>query len=113
MRGALATILFVAALSACSSQADTQLEGVKSARSVMAEWALVEEQAAKHRTPSTYTEQTRKQARDELKTAQQELAGQPQAVSVVEAIRMGSPDAAALRQANDALAPLEKQHESS
>jgi len=37
----------IAALAACSSQADKQLEAVKSARSAIAEWALVEEQAAK------------------------------------------------------------------
>jgi hypothetical protein len=101
-------LFLLAALAACSSQKDKELEAVKSARSVLAEWALVEEQAARDRAPSTYVEVMRKQARDQLKTAQKQLVGQPQAKSVLERLQAGSPDAGALKQADSILEPLEK-----
>jgi hypothetical protein len=95
------------ALAACSSQADKQLEAVKSARSVLSEWALVEEQAAKGRAQSTYVEQMRELAKDQLKTAEAGLSRQPDAAALLDRLRAGSPDAAALKQAGDALKPLE------
>jgi hypothetical protein len=113
MRGRVAPILLAALACGCSSQADRQLEAVKSARSVLAEWALVEDQAASGRTPRTYAEQMRKLARDQLKTAETELAGQPQAAASIQRLRTGSPGAAALKSTNAALEPLEKRLESS
>jgi len=113
MRGRLALILLGAMLTACSSQSDTQLEGVKTARSVLGEWAWVEEQSNKDNTPSTYTEQMREMAREQLKSTKTELKGQPQAQNLVEQMRSGAPDARALQQAQDALDPLETQLESS
>jgi len=112
MRGPLGSLLLAASLAGCGSQTDTQLEGVKTARSVLAEWALVEEQAAKDRTPATYTRMLRKHARDELQTAQQELKEQPAAARLIDRIVTGSPTADALHRADAALEPLEKQLES-
>jgi hypothetical protein len=113
MRAPLALMLTGAALGACSSQADRELEAVKAARSVLAEWALVEEQDGKGLTPSVYVEQMRKQARDQLKTSETELKDQPDAAMLIEHVRNGSPDASALHSADDALEPLEDSLESS
>ena len=108
-----ASILIAALACGCSSQAERELEAVKSARSVLSEWALVEDQAASRRTPSNYTRQMRQMARDQLKTAESELAGQPQAAAELAQMRAGAPGAAALKNAAAALEPLEKQLESS
>ena len=104
--------MLASALAACASQTDTQLEGVKTARSVLAEWALVEEQTAKARTPSVYGRMARRQARDELRTARQELEERPAAAQLIDGLVQGSPSAAALHQADKTLEPLEKQLES-
>ena len=98
--------LFVA-LAACSSQTDKQLEAVKSARSVLAEWTLVEEQAAQGRAQSTYVEQMRQLARDQLETAEEGLVQRPVAAALIGKLLQGSPDAAALKQADNALKQLE------
>jgi len=111
MRARFVPLVLVAALAACSSQADRQLEAVKSARSVLTEWALVEEQAAQGRAQSTYVEQMRQLARDELKTDARELAQQPEAAQLLQHLQSGSPDAAALHRADSALEPLEKRLE--
>jgi len=111
MRARLALIASVIALAACSSQADKQLEAVKSARSVLAEWALVEQQAAEGRAPATYAEQMRKIARDELKTAATGLAQQPEAAKLLQGLQSGSPGADRLKQADAALEPLENRLE--
>jgi hypothetical protein len=97
----------LALLSACSSQRDKQLEAVESARSVLSEWALVEEQAAQGRAQATYVGQMREMARDELKTAEAALSQQPEATRLLEGLRAGSPNAATLKQANETLKPLE------
>jgi hypothetical protein len=97
----------LALLSACSSQKDKQLEAVESARSVVSEWALVEEQAAQGRAQATYVGQMREMARDELKTAEAALSEQPGATRLLEGLRAGSPNAATLKQANETLKPLE------
>ena len=100
--------LFAAsALVACSSQSDKKLEAVKSARSVMAEWALVEQQAAHGRAQATDVDQMRQLARDELKTDAKSLSQSPDAAAVLERLRSGSPDAQTLKDADEALAPLE------
>lgn len=113
MRARVAPVLIVAALTACSSQTDKQLEAVKSARSVLAEWTLVEEKADKGRAPSVYTEQMRQLAKDELKKDATELAQQPDAAALLQRLRTGSPDATALKQVDSALQPLEKRLEAS
>ena len=112
MRGCFA-LLMLTALGACSSQSDKQLEAVKAARSVIAEWALVEQQADRGQVQATYAGQMRKMAKDELKTAQAGLAQQPDASNLLEKLRSDSPDAAALKQADDALKPVENSLEAS
>lgn len=112
MRACLALILLTV-LAACSSQADQQLQAVKSARSVLSEWALVEEQAARGRTPATYVEVVRKQARDQLRSASRQLSQQPEAARLLLGFQHGSPDAAELKQAGSSLEPLEKRLEAS
>jgi hypothetical protein len=101
------------ALAACSSQADKELEAVKSARSVIAEWALVEEQAGKQRAQNTYVEQIRQLAKDQLRMDQKELSGQPAAAGLIGQIRANSPCADQLNQADSALEPLETSLEAS
>jgi hypothetical protein len=107
MRARIAMISF-ALIAGCSSQADKQLEAVKSARSVLAEWSTVETQAAKGRAQTTYTEAMRKQAKDELEKAAKGLAQRPDAAKLIDGLRSGAPDAAALERADTALEPLEK-----
>lgn len=101
------------ALATCTSQTDKQLSAVKSARSVLAEWALVEEQAARGQAQATYTKQVRRLAREELKTDAGELSRQPSAAKLLQQLGVSSPDAAALKRADSALEPLEKSLEAS
>ena len=111
-----ATLLLLAMLlaSGCSSQTDRELEAVKSARSVLSEWALVEHQAARGRTPTIYAEDMRKQARDQLRTAQSSLIqSQPAAAGAIGRIIAGQPTESALTGLADALGPLENQLEHS
>jgi hypothetical protein len=113
MRAQLTPILLCVALAACSSQTDKQLAAVKSARSVLAEWARVEELSQHGKTTQTYTNAMRKDARDQLATAQGELTERAEAVHIIDAVRMGNPGATALHRADDALKPLEDSLESS
>jgi hypothetical protein len=111
MRPGLASVLLGAALASCTSQADTQLEAIKSSRSVLAEWALVEQQGAKHRVTDTYLTQMREQARDQLRTAREQLSGAPAAT--LDQVLEGKPDAAQLDHAGSSLKPVEDQLERS
>lgn len=99
-----------AALASCTPQSDKQLEAVESVRSVLGEWALAEEQGKQARVPSTYLEQLREDARGELKSEQPQLPATVKAL--VQPLLDGQPDAAALRQAQASLAPIENQLES-
>jgi uncharacterized lipoprotein NlpE involved in copper resistance len=105
---ALLALVAVTALAGCTSRAEKQLEAVKSVRSILAEWALVEAQASKGRSPQTYADEMRQDSKDELEKAAKDLAGQPGAAQLVAKLRAGSPDSAALKQAADRLEPLEK-----
>ena len=107
MRAVIA-IASIALLAGCSSQTEKQLEAVKAARTSLSEWALIETQADNGRAQATYTDQMRQASRDELKKAAEGLSQRPDAARLIERIRSGSPDAAALRNASSALEPLEK-----
>ena len=113
MRTRLVPIAIAAVLAGCASQTDRELEAVKSARSVLAEWALVEQQGDAGRAEATYVEQTRRLAREQLEVAGSALTGWPDAARLIEQIRAGSPDATALKRANAALEPLENRLEAS
>ena len=112
MRAAVAAVAALACLLAgCGSRSDKELAAVKSARSVMSEWALVEEQAEADHAPATYIEQMREAAKDQLKAASSELSGKPEAARLIDELRGGSPDADRLKEASSALEPLEKRLE--
>ena len=113
MRACLPLLLLPAALVGCSSQTDKELEAVKSARSVIAEWALVEEQANKQQAQTIYVEQMRQLAKDQLKKDQQELSGRPDAAGLIGTLTAGSPGTDALNQADSALEPVETTLEAS
>jgi polyphosphate kinase 2 (PPK2 family) len=112
MGRSFACLLMGAALASCASQSDKELEAVKSARSVLAEWALVEERKAQGRASETYVEQMREQAREQLKTAESGLQGERSAASLIEQVRNAAPKAGDLKRANKALEPLEQSLES-
>jgi len=102
-------VLLLAALAgACSGPVERDLEAVKAARTVLAEWALVEERAAQGETPATYVDQMRDAAREQLTTARDtfEEDGQ-EAAGVLDAVLAARPDAAALEQADKRLEPTE------
>jgi hypothetical protein len=106
-----AAILSIVALAACSSQTDKQLEAVKSARSVLSEWALVERQAAQGQAQTIYLEQMRHDSKDELKKASTALSRQREAARLIDGLCTGTPGTDALERAAAALEPLEKRLE--
>ena len=110
MRAAFLVIPLLA-LAGCGSETDKQLEAVKTARSVLSEWALVEQQANAGRAPSTYIEQMREMAKDQLKTASKGLSGQPEAAHLIDSLRESGPSTTSLQRAASALEPLEKRLE--
>lgn len=61
-------------LSACSSGQDADLQYIKQARSIAAEWALVNEQASAGKLTDTYVQSMRGWLRDDLRTAEQALS---------------------------------------
>jgi len=70
MRLALLLALFV---SACSSGARADLASVAAARSLSAEWALVNEQGAKGKLTTAYVETMRRSVREQLKATASSL----------------------------------------
>jgi hypothetical protein len=113
MRARLLLLLLPAVLAGCSSQKAKELEAVKSARSTIAEWALVEELAVGGRAQATYVEQMRQLAKHTLDADRKALAGQPAAAGLISQLRSGSPGPGRLKQADSALEPLEKRLEAS
>lgn len=71
------TWLFALLLWGCSNGPDADLASIGEARSLGAEWALVNEQAAAGKLTSTYTQTMRKELRDQLQSSQRSLK-QPQ-----------------------------------
>jgi hypothetical protein len=61
-------LLLVLALAACSKGPQADLPSISEARSLGAEWALVNEQAAQRKLSDTYTRTMRKQLREQLQT---------------------------------------------
>jgi len=66
-------VLFALTLAACSKGPEADLPAIGQARSLTAEWALVNEQAAKGRVTATYSETMRKQLRQQLQSSLSEL----------------------------------------
>ena len=69
-------LLLVLALASCSKGAEADLPYIGEARSLAAEWALVNEQSSQGKLTPTYTQVMRKDLREQLQTASKSL-GQP------------------------------------
>ena len=70
-------LLLVLLLAGCSKGPQADLPSISEARSLAAEWALVNEQASRGRLTPTYVETMRKSVREQLQTVDQSLT-QPQ-----------------------------------
>jgi len=91
LRRPLLLLLF---LTGCSKGPEADLEYISSARSLAAEWALVNEQASEGHLTSAYVKTMRQSVREQLKTNAKSLT-QPQS-------DYGSEIAAVLREPDDA-----------
>src|SRR5438045_2621779 len=60
-------------LAGCSKGAEADLAAIGEARSLTAEWALVNQQSANGRLTATYTETMRKELREQLQSTSSEL----------------------------------------
>lgn len=91
-------LLFALLLWGCSKGADADLPSIGEARSLGAEWALVNEQAAKGQLTRIYTETMRKKLREQLRSA---------ATSLTQPDSGYGHEVAALLQERDDAAPAE------
>lgn len=66
-------LLLTLLLSACSRGAEADLATIREARSLTAEWALVNDQAAQRRLTRAYTDAMRKSLREQLRVAASSL----------------------------------------
>ena len=67
-------LLIVLGLTACSKGAEADLPYIGQARSLAAEWALVNGQASQGKLTGTYTQVMRKDLREQLQTTSKSLA---------------------------------------
>ena len=108
-------LLFALLLAGCSKEPDADLQYIKQARSVAAEWALVNEQASQGKLTPTYGASMHQWLRDELQTSAKSLS-QPQSPYGVEirALLQQPDDAppAQLRAHSDKLKQIEQSLES-
>ena len=66
-------VLPLLVLAACSKEPEVDLPSIGEARSIVAEWALVNEQVAQGRLNATYVQSMRKQLREQLRTTAKSL----------------------------------------
>ncbi len=76
-------VLFCVALSGCAQGAQKDLPSIAEARSLAAEWALVNEQASKGKITRTYAKTMRASAREQLSTISNSLTN-PTAAAIVD-----------------------------
>jgi hypothetical protein len=89
------SLLLLLLLAGCSKGAQADLPYVSEARSLAAEWALVNEQANKGHLTAAYIQTMRQSVREQLKTTAKSL-GQPQSAYGQEiAVLLREPDGAA------------------
>jgi hypothetical protein len=88
-------LLFALTLSACSKGPDADLPAIGSARSLGAEWALVNEQAAKGHLTAAYVQSMRKQLRQQLQTEVSSLTQPDSGYGEEMHALLAEPDAAA------------------
>jgi len=67
-------LLLLLSLAACSKGPQADLPYISQARSLAAEWALVNQQASKGKLTQTYVETMRKELRQELETSGKALS---------------------------------------
>ena len=66
-------LLVILALASCSKGPQADLQYISQARSLAAEWALVNDQASKGRLTDTYTQVMRQDLREQLQTTAKSL----------------------------------------
>ena len=71
-------LLLLALCASCSKGPQADAPAISSARSLVAEWALINQQAAEHKLTSTYVDAMRSSIREELRTTANSLT-QPNA----------------------------------
>jgi len=105
MRSVLLPLIF---LSACSSS-DAELAALKSAHSIVAEWAAVARLADERRVTRIYAAEMTDDARTQLASARQELRDpNDPAARLIDGLAASAPDAARLAAAADTLNGLEQ-----
>ena len=108
-------ILLVLFASACSKGPEADLQYIKQARSVAAEWALVNEQAAKGELTDRYVGSMHKWARQQIETAAAGLTQPESAYGQTMRTLLAQPDDAPpeeLRAQSDKLKSIEDSLES-
>lgn len=105
-------LLFVL-LAGCAEGPQKDLPSIGEARSLAAEWAMVNEQGAKGQLTATYVQSMRQSVREELSTISQSLT-EPQSARIVADLLAQPDDAspAALRTRADQLKQIEDSLES-
>jgi hypothetical protein len=87
-------LLFALALAACSKGPEADLPSIGSARSLAAEWALVNEQASNGRLTAAYIHSMRKQLRQQLQTEASSLTQRDSAYGKEIQALLAEPDTA-------------------
>ena len=108
-------LLLLALLGACSKGAQDDLQYISEARSLGAEWALVNEQSAKGDLTETYTRVMREGFREQLGTASESLTNPDSAYGAQIRALLAEPDDASpqeLRAHVDTLKQIEDSLES-
>jgi hypothetical protein len=101
--------LLLLLLGGCSSTADEELAAIKSAHSIVAEWAAVASLQAQGRVGETYARLMAEDARTQLASARQELRDpNDPAARLIDGLAGAAPDAARLTAAARALGALEQ-----
>jgi hypothetical protein len=88
-------LLFALLLAACSNEPDADLATIGNARSLAAEWALINEQSAKGQLTQTYTDTMREQLRQQLRSSASSLTRPDSRYSIEIQTLLHEPDNAA------------------
>lgn len=106
-------VLFCVALSGCAQGAQKDLPSIAEARSLAAEWALVNEQANEGKLTAIYARTMRESVRDQLTSISQSLSD-PAAIAIVNDLVTQPDDAPAqqLRASAEQLKQIEDKLES-
>jgi hypothetical protein len=108
-------LLFAFLLAGCSKGPDADLQYIKQARSVAAEWALVNEQANQGKLTETYVASMHQWLRDDLQTSSTALSQPDSRYGIEIRALLQQPDDAApeeLRAHSDKLKQIEQSLES-